>query len=306
RWLGVVPYPYKRTDAEAFLAKDDPAVRPSWAIDAGDGLIGVISVGERLGYWLARPAWRKGLAFEAAVAALNHWFGATDAQEIGVGHFDGNDRSAAVIAALGFRFHANGTTFAKSLQQEVGSREYILTRQDWAARQKFEIETARLRIRPWTVSDAPALAHLVTDEVARMTGSMSAGWSVSEAEDYIRSRQWRGFPGFMLAVDRGNRMIGAIGCGGSPVSLMYVFGAADWGQGFASEACQRFVTEVFDRFPLRRLHADCFVDNPASARVLQKLGFDETGRKMGASKARLEPAPVITYALCRDSFKVPR
>ena len=303
RWLGVVPYPYTRTDAEEFLASVDTAKRYSWAIAAGEGLIGVMSVGERLGYWLARPMWRKGYGFEAAVAALNHWFSATDAQEVGVGHFDGNDRSAQIILALGFTFDASGTTFAKSLQQEVASREYILTRQDWEARQSIELETDRLRLRPWTLSDAPALASLVTNEVATMTGSMAAGWSVAEAEDYIQARQWRDLPGFMLAIDREDRMIGAIGCGGTPVSLMYVLGVADWGQGYATEACRRFVPEVFDRFPLRRLHADCFVDNPASAKVLHKLGFEETGRGSGSSKARVEPAPIITYALERDNLR---
>jgi hypothetical protein len=37
--------------------------------------------------------------------------------------------------------------------------------------------------------------------------------------------------------------------------------------------------------------------------VLEKCGFEATGRAVGNSLGRLEPAPVITYALTRDKLR---
>lgn len=304
RWLGVVPYPYTRADAEAFLASVDPAKRFSWAIDAGDGLIGVMSVGERLGYWLARPAWRKGYGFEAAVAALNHWFSATDAKDVGVGHFEGNDRSAAVIEALGFAFYATGTTYAKSLQQEVGSREYMLTRDVWEARQTIDIRTERLRLRPLVNADAAFLADLARPEVCRMLFSLKPGLSLPEARNFIAARRWQGVPGYALAIEKAGKTVGYIATGsGQGVELYYALHPDHWGQGLMTEAARAFLKDVFARFPVSKLVADRFEDNPASGHLLEKCGFVETGRDMGHSAGRLEPAPVITYALSRDNLR---
>jgi len=38
-------------------------------------------------------------------------------------------------------------------------------------------------------------------------------------------------------------------------------------------------------------------DNPASHRVLEKLGFDKTGEKMHKASGRLEKAPLFLYRL---------
>ncbi|MEK6217360.1 MAG: GNAT family N-acetyltransferase, partial [Boseongicola sp.] len=142
-------------------------------------------------------------------------------------------------------------------------------------------------------------------EVARNTGSFVTGWSKADAESFIAARQWRGLPGFMLAVEHQGEFAGVVGCGGTPPSAMYALHPDHWGQGIATEAMSAFLPELFDRFPLNRMVADHFDDNPASGRVLQKLGFTETGRDTGTSKARLEPAPVITYVVTRETLKVP-
>ena len=51
------------------------------------------------------------------------------------------------------------------------------------------------------------------------------------------------------------------------------------------------------------IEADHFDDNPASGAVLRKLGFQELGKGIGKSQARLEPAPVTLYRLRLDDLK---
>jgi RimJ/RimL family protein N-acetyltransferase len=49
-----------------------------------------------------------------------------------------------------------------------------------------------------------------------------------------------------------------------------------WGRGYATEACSALV-EIARALGLGRLEGSHFVDNPASARVLEKLGFEPLG-----------------------------
>jgi RimJ/RimL family protein N-acetyltransferase len=49
-----------------------------------------------------------------------------------------------------------------------------------------------------------------------------------------------------------------------------------WGQGFATEAAHALI-DIARTLKLPRLEASHFVDNPASGRVLEKLGFVPTG-----------------------------
>ena len=111
-------------------------------------------------------------------------------------------------------------------------------------------------------------------------------------------------PGYALAIEREGQPIGYVATGNvHGVELYYALHPDFWGQGLMTEAAQAFLHDLFWRFPQNRIIADRFEDNPASGRVLEKLGFVETGRDVGHSAGRLEPAPVITYALTRDKMK---
>lgn len=98
-------------------------------------------------------------------------------------------------------------------------------------------------------------------------------------------------------------LIGMVGLGGEPLNLMYAFGDAFWGQGFASEIALGALQHGFTELGAQVLEASHFADNPASARILTKLGFEKTGEELGESPARLEPAPIITYRLTQQQFE---
>ena len=86
---------------------------------------------------------------------------------------------------------------------------------------------------------------------------------------------------FVYAVELpGEGLIGAIGAhkrGEDGFEMGYWFGRPYWGQGFATEAATAFVSEANK---LGALNAGHFVDNPASGRVLSKVGFTYTGETL--------------------------
>lgn len=305
KWLAVVPYPYGREDALWFIRRVTGESRKVWAICDDEGLQGVCGMEEELGYWLARPAWGKGYAFEAARAVVEHWFDDQGNDNLESGYFGENERSGAVLRALGFVPSGQGMRRARSLNQDVASIDMLLTRARWQARQGFTLYTPRLTIRPFLPGDAPALAALASPEVARNLSRMRPGWSEEEAGALIAETDYQGVPGFLLAIEASGQVIGGLGLGNTPVEIAYFLARENWGQGLATEALSAFLPEVFERFPVNRLTADRFEDNPASGAILEKFGFVETGRSIGASKARLEPAPMITYAVTRETLRVP-
>ncbi|MEM6385682.1 MAG: GNAT family N-acetyltransferase [Pseudomonadota bacterium] len=304
RWLGVVPYPYARADAEAFIARQIEAGGPVWAICDASGLVGTAGLVNELGYWLARPAWRKGYGFEAAHAAVRWWFDDSENTDLTSGYFDGNYRSQAVLKALGFEENGFETRHARSLNQDVTCHLMSLSRPAWEAQQVIDIRTKRLRLRPMVEDDAPFLTDLARPEVTRMLFRLKTHLDLEEARIFARERAWCGVPGYALTLERKGRPIGYIATGSvGSVELYYALHPDHWGLGLISEAAVAFLNDVFQRFPIGHIRADRFVDNPASGRVLEKLGFEQTGQEMGTSAGRLEPAPVITYALTRDNLR---
>ena len=303
KWLSSVPYPYGHDDAVAWLNKTVGTARQCWLICTDDGVIGTVSNEPQFGFWLARPFWRQGYAFEAGQAATRHWFCDPGAGNLVAGYFPGNARSSAALYALGFEDTAVNPHEARALRQTMDAQEVRLTRSVWETLQRFEIETDRLKIRPLDATDAQAMLALAAPEVARNTGSFDPDWTLETLTEYIRARRWCGRAAGMFAVEENGAFIGIVGCGGMPVSAMYAFKPEVWGRGIATEAARAVLAEVFARFPVNRIIASHYDDNPASGAVLRKLGFEDVGRGMSQSKARLEPQATIEYAVTRNTFK---
>jgi len=132
RWLGRVPYPYRHSDADAFVAANAANAGRVWFVHDATGLVGGISIDGELGYWLRREAWGRGYAVEAAVGAINAHFADRRAGYLPSGHFPGNERSRRVLEKLGFRPTGTRIVAARALAQQVESHAYRLTRADWA------------------------------------------------------------------------------------------------------------------------------------------------------------------------------
>ncbi|GHG91425.1 GNAT family N-acetyltransferase [Streptomyces glebosus] len=64
-----------------------------------------------------------------------------------------------------------------------------------------------------------------------------------------------------------------------------------WGNGYATQAAQHVVAFAFTTVSLERLEAMHHPDNPASGRVLAKVGFTRTG----TSDRCVEDGPAVPY-----------
>ena len=305
RWLSQVPYPYRRQDAVDFIEGRVPYDGLIWGIEHQGRIVGGVSVDEELGYWLARPEWGKGLGFEAVHAVVAHWFSDPNRAHLSAGYFADNSRSELVLRCLGFRPCGSEQKPSLALHQTITSQKMHITREFWLQRQAFSVATKRLRFRPLHRTDASDLMSLTTPAVARMVSSIPPVFTDASAKAFIVKRRWQGVPGFLMAIETENRnMIGCIGCGGSPITAMIFLGEEHWGQGYAKEASAAFVNEIFDRFPISKLYAEHFLDNPASGRILEGMQFEAVGEREGTSEARLGTAPIMRFVMTRERFGI--
>ena len=142
--------------------------------------------------------------------------------------------------------------------------------------------TERLLLRPGWGEDAPALAQAIADEaVVRNLATAPWPYGLADAEAFLASPRDPALPSFLIAerTDGAPRLVGACGLGRRPsgaVELGYWIARAHWGHGFATEAGLALI-DIARTLKLPRLEASHFVDNPASGRVLEKLGFIATG-----------------------------
>ena len=142
--------------------------------------------------------------------------------------------------------------------------------------------TDRLLLRPGWAEDAPALARGIADEaIVRNLATAPWPYGVAEAEAFLAAPRDPILPSFLITerTDGAPRIVGACGLGRRPsgaVELGYWIARPHWNRGFATEAAMALL-DIARTLGLARLEASHFVDNPASGRVLEKLGFLPTG-----------------------------
>ena len=142
RWLSLPPWPYHLADAEWFVAAAAPdgeiarSGERTWALaEPGEPtrLLGVIGLGEELGYWIGRSHWGRGLMGEAARMVLQAHFARPEAGDVASGYFEGIERSAAIQRRLGFVPDGSRRTFLRSRGEALPEHRTRLTRAGWEA-----------------------------------------------------------------------------------------------------------------------------------------------------------------------------
>ncbi|QDX27922.1 GNAT family N-acetyltransferase [Sphingomonas suaedae] len=146
--------------------------------------------------------------------------------------------------------------------------------------------TQRLMLRPGWAEDAPDLARAIAfEEVVRNLGRAPWPYALGDAKAFLADQasvaSGSGASFLICAFDHGvSRIVGGIGFGpydDEPHEFGYWITPDAWGRGFATEA-GRAVIDIARTLRVPRLSAGHYVDNPASGRVLRKLGFQPTGR----------------------------
>jgi RimJ/RimL family protein N-acetyltransferase len=165
--------------------------------------------------------------------------------------------------------------------------------------------TPRLLLRPGFPEDAPALAAAIADEaIVRNLAVVPWPYSLRDAEAFLASPRDPILPSLLIFERTRSqpRLIGSCGLGRRPsgaVELGYWIARPYWGRGFATEACAALI-DIGRALELAAVEGSHFIDNPASARVLEKLGFEPVGivaPRMSCARGREVPARLMRLQL---------
>jgi RimJ/RimL family protein N-acetyltransferase len=170
--------------------------------------------------------------------------------------------------------------------------------------------TPRLLLRPGFPEDAPALAGAIADEaIARNLANVPWPYSMRDAEAFLASPRNPGLPSCLI-FERGfgpPQLVGACGLGRRPsgaIELGYWLARPFWGRGLATEACLALI-DIARALELPRIEGSHFLDNPASGRVLEKLGFEATGivaPRMSCARGHEVPARLMRLELGSEAL----
>jgi [ribosomal protein S5]-alanine N-acetyltransferase len=144
------------------------------------------------------------------------------------------------------------------------------------------LETARLVLRPYCDADIPELLPLLASrEVAATTLRIPHPYTEKDAMAFLQLAQQPGNIWLAMTLRTDGRQIGGIGLRVEQphrhAELGYWLGVAYWGKGYATEAAREMVRHGFEDFDLHRIFASHFKHNPASGRILRKLGMRYEG-----------------------------
>lgn len=93
-----------------------------------------------------------------------------------------------------------------------------------------------------------------------------------------------------------------MGVVGLEAELGYWLGHAFWGQGYGKEAMKALVHFAFFALEQKELKARVLTTNKASLRILEGLGFQQTGQGECVSRAYEGKKPAFLFALSRRDF----
>jgi RimJ/RimL family protein N-acetyltransferase len=142
------------------------------------------------------------------------------------------------------------------------------------------MRTARLELRPIVEDDLDALVEL--DGFAAVRDVIDP-FGDHIPHDAVQRREYErrlvGNAGFVAAVERASgRLLGwfqaqLAGDGSGELELGYRLRPDAWGRGYATEGAAALLAQALARPEVTRVYAHALLSNPASLRVMEKIGM---------------------------------
>lgn len=139
----LIPHPYQKSDALAWIATHEPefarSARADFAISLHDGtLIGAIGLSisathnhADIGYWIGVPYWGHGYATEAGREIIRYGFQDRALNRLTAHHFAGNLASGRVIQKMGLKQEGLFRQHVKKWGTYTDAVMYGILRSEW-------------------------------------------------------------------------------------------------------------------------------------------------------------------------------
>lgn len=171
----------------------------------------------------------------------------------------------------------------------------------------FEFKSERFLMRPPEAKDARQIACCVNDiEMARNLARLPHPYAPKDALSWIQYAEKARAQGseYAFVITHAEAgVIGSVGFNrtqGEAWEIGYWVDKAVQRKGVATEAAYAVMSWAEQTMRINKFVSGHFVDNPASGRVLMKLGFKAVGEVELFGKARGKKSPAIRYTKGTD------
>ena len=174
------------------------------------------------------------------------------------------------------------------------------------------LTTERLLLRPFTLNDAPDLHRLVGEpEIADTTLNIPHPYEEGMAEEWISTHPERFDSGkgvnLAITLRADGRLTGAIGLDINErfnrAEMGYWVSVPQWNKGICTEAAIEILRYAFEDLHLNRVQATHLSRNPASGRVMQKIGMLHEGTLRQYVKKSDVYEDLEMYSMLREEWK---
>lgn len=175
------------------------------------------------------------------------------------------------------------------------------------------LKTDRLVLRAFNNADAGRVQTLAGEfEIADTTLSIPHPYGDGVAEEWIKTHaeNFENRKSLTLAIclADSNSVIGAVGLMNlnpqhQNAELGYWIGKPYWNRGYCTEACLRVLEFGFQELDLHRIYAHHMTRNPASGKVLTKIGMKHEGRVRESIVKWDEFEDIDLYGILKSEFK---
>ena len=170
------------------------------------------------------------------------------------------------------------------------------------------LQTERLILRAFTLEDSEEVVPLIgAREVAATTLRIPHPYSAEDFSHFITHMQHESEPVFAITLRQDRKVVGAMGLridqAHQRAELGYWIGTPFWGRGIATEAAKEILRYGFEELRLHRMFAEHFAHNPASGRVLAKIGLKHEGCHRGHVLKWGEFVDAEQYGILRGEWK---
>lgn len=174
------------------------------------------------------------------------------------------------------------------------------------------IETGRLILRPFAAADAEAITAIVSErEIAANTLSIPHPYERSMAEKWLATHEDAFARGesivFALTERESGKLVGCVGLtierDHRRAEIGYWMARNVWGRGYGTEGAAAVMRYAFEQLGLHRIYAHHLTRNPASGKIMRKLGMRHEGTLRGHVLKWGVHEDLELYGLLRDDFE---
>jgi RimJ/RimL family protein N-acetyltransferase len=169
------------------------------------------------------------------------------------------------------------------------------------------IETERLILSQLKEEDLPFVTEYLQDKIfSDVTSNIPYPYTGEHARFWMKmSREsFENNTGYTFAVrNKEGQILGAIGLhdrDDDKAELGYWMGKPFWNKGYVTEAATALIDFGFNELQINKIYATYFLDNPASGRIMEKIGMEKEALLKQHLKKDGKYIDVMMYSILKN------